>query len=47
MILGLAEAAIADKFADAAQTYAGRPSALQPRAINIVYETNKERGALL
>jgi regulator of protease activity HflC (stomatin/prohibitin superfamily) len=47
VILGSAEAAIAGKFVEAAQTYAGHPAALQLRAMNIIYETTKERGATI
>ena len=47
MILGSAEAAIASKFVEAAAVYAGHPWALQLRAMNIIYETTKERGATI
>jgi regulator of protease activity HflC (stomatin/prohibitin superfamily) len=47
VILGSAEAAIAGKFVEAASTYAGHPEALQLRAMNIIYETTKERGATI
>ena len=47
VILGSAEAAIAGKFVEAAETYAGHPIALQLRAMNIIYETTKERGATI
>jgi hypothetical protein len=47
VILGSAEAAIAGKFVEAAMTYADHPAALQPRAMNIIYETTKERGATI
>ena len=47
VILGSAEAAIAGKFVEAADTYAGHPIALQLRAMNIIYETTKERGATI
>jgi regulator of protease activity HflC (stomatin/prohibitin superfamily) len=47
VILGSAEAAIAGKFVEAADTYAGHPMALQLRAMNIIYETTKERGATI
>jgi regulator of protease activity HflC (stomatin/prohibitin superfamily) len=47
VILGSAEAAIAAKFVEAAQTYAGEPAALHLRAMNIIYETTKERGATI
>ena len=45
VILGSAEAAIAQKFVNAGRTYAGEPAALHLRAMNIIYETTKERGA--
>jgi regulator of protease activity HflC (stomatin/prohibitin superfamily) len=47
VILGSAEAAIAGKFVEAASIYAGHPVALQLRAMNIIYETTKERGATI
>ncbi len=47
VILGSAEAAIAGKFVEAADTYAGHPAALQLRAMNIIYETTKERGTTI
>lgn len=47
VILGSAEAAIAGKFVEAADIYAGHPQALQLRAMNIIYETTKERGATI
>jgi regulator of protease activity HflC (stomatin/prohibitin superfamily) len=47
VILGSAEAAIAAKFVEAAKTYAGEPAALHLRAMNIIYETTKERGATI
>ena len=47
VILGSAEAAIAGKFVEAAMTYADHPAALQLRAMNIIYETTKERGATI
>lgn len=47
VILGSAEAAIASQFVAAANTYAGHPAALQLRAMNIIYETTKERGATI
>ncbi len=47
VILGSAEAAIAGKFVEASQIYAGHPVALQLRAMNIIYETTKERGATI
>ena len=47
VILGSAEAAIAGKFVEAANIYDGHPAALQLRAMNIIYETTKERGATI
>src|SRR6185503_6513537 len=47
VILGSAEAAIAGTFVAAADTYNGHPMALQLRAMNIIYETTKERGATI
>ena len=47
VILGSAEAAIAGKFVEAAKTYAGYPAALHLRAMNIIYETTKERGTTI
>ena len=47
IILGTAEAEIAGKFVEAARIYAGQPAALQLRAMNIIYETTKERGATI
>jgi hypothetical protein len=47
VILGSAEAAIAGKFVEAANIYAGHPEVLQLRAMNIIYETTKKRGATI
>jgi regulator of protease activity HflC (stomatin/prohibitin superfamily) len=47
VILGAAEAEIAGKFVEAARIYATQPGALQLRAMNIIYETTKERGATI
>jgi len=47
VILGSAEAAIAGQFVEAANIYEGHPVALQLRAMNIIYETTKERGATI
>jgi regulator of protease activity HflC (stomatin/prohibitin superfamily) len=47
VILGSAEAEIASKFVEAAKVYADHPAALQLRAMNIIYETTKERGATI
>jgi len=45
--LGQAELAVAQKFVEAAEIYARCPTALQLRAMNIIYETTKERGATI
>jgi len=47
IILGAAEAEIAGKFVEAAEIYVSQPGALQLRAMNIIYETTKERGATI
>jgi regulator of protease activity HflC (stomatin/prohibitin superfamily) len=47
VILGSAEAEIASNFVEAARVYATQPGALQLRAMNIIYETTKERGATI
>jgi len=47
VILGAAEAEIAAKFVEAAQVYENHPAALQLRAMNIIYETTKERGVTI
>ena len=47
VILGSAEAEVAAKFVEAAKVYADHPAALQLRAMNIIYETTKERGATI
>ncbi len=47
VILGSAEAEVADKFVEAANIYATSAAALQLRAMNIIYETTKERGATI
>ena len=41
IILGTAEAEVARKFAEASEAYAGKPEALQLRAMNMVYEGMK------
>ncbi len=38
---------MAKKFVEAAEIYAQSPAALQLRAMNIIYETTKERGATI
>jgi len=47
VILGSAEAEIAGKFVEASKIYADNPAALQLRAMNIIYETTKERGTTI
>src|SRR6202050_5077111 len=47
IILGSAEAEVASRFVEAAKAYAAHPIALQLRAMNIIYETTKERGATI
>jgi len=47
VILAAAEEEVAQKFLDAANLYARNPAALQLRAMNIIYETTKERGATI
>jgi regulator of protease activity HflC (stomatin/prohibitin superfamily) len=47
VILGAAEAEVAGRFVEAARLYGEHPAALQLRAMNIVYETTKERGVTI
>jgi hypothetical protein len=47
VILCSAEAEIAGKFAEAAKIYANHPTALQLHAMNIIYESTKERGTTI
>jgi regulator of protease activity HflC (stomatin/prohibitin superfamily) len=47
VILGESEKQIAASFADAAQAYAGNPTALHLRAMNMLFEGLKEKGALV
>jgi regulator of protease activity HflC (stomatin/prohibitin superfamily) len=47
IILGEAEMAIAQSFEAAARVYQGNPTALHLRAMNILYEGLKEKGALM
>jgi regulator of protease activity HflC (stomatin/prohibitin superfamily) len=47
IILGSAEVEVAQKFLDAANIYGQSPVALQLRAMNIIYETTKERGTTI
>jgi regulator of protease activity HflC (stomatin/prohibitin superfamily) len=46
-ILGQAESEIAEKFLAAAETYRDNPVALHLRAMNMLYEAIKERGAMV
>lgn len=45
--LGEAEKLVAKAFVEAAEIYAKSPAAMQLRAMNIIYETTKERGATI
>jgi regulator of protease activity HflC (stomatin/prohibitin superfamily) len=47
IILGQAELEIAQSFADAARSYEHNPTALHLRAMNMLYEGLKEKGALM
>jgi regulator of protease activity HflC (stomatin/prohibitin superfamily) len=47
VILGAAEAEVAARFVEAANTYGDNPMAFQLRAMNIIYETTKERGVTI
>jgi regulator of protease activity HflC (stomatin/prohibitin superfamily) len=47
VILGSAELQVAQTFLEAAEIYGRNPAALQLRAMNIIYETTKERGATI
>ena len=47
VILGSAEAEIAQKFVAAAETYASNPVALHRRGMNMLYESVKERGSTI
>jgi regulator of protease activity HflC (stomatin/prohibitin superfamily) len=47
IILGQAETEISEKFAQAALTYQNNPVALHLRAMNMLYEAIKERGAMV
>jgi regulator of protease activity HflC (stomatin/prohibitin superfamily) len=47
VILGSAEREVAKMFLEAANIYGANPAALQLRAMNIIYETTKERGATI
>jgi regulator of protease activity HflC (stomatin/prohibitin superfamily) len=47
VILSQAEVEIAKSFQTAAESYQGNPMALQLRAMNMLYEGIKEKGALM
>ena len=47
IILGEAEVEIAHKFAEAAKSYQNNPTALHLRAMNMLYEGLKEKGAMM
>jgi hypothetical protein len=47
IILGQAEMEIASSFEEAAKSYARNPTALHLRAMNMLYEGLKEKGALM
>jgi regulator of protease activity HflC (stomatin/prohibitin superfamily) len=47
LILGDAETQVAVKFAEAARTYGDNPGALHLRAMNMLYEAMKEKGAMV
>ncbi len=47
VLLGQAEQEVAQKFVEAADIYARSPTALQVRAMNIIYETTKDRGTTI
>ncbi|HEX9691707.1 MAG TPA: slipin family protein [Gemmatimonadales bacterium] len=47
IILGTAETEIASKFVEAAKSYAENPTAMQLRAMNMLYESIVKRGSLM
>ena len=47
IILGTAETEIAAKFAQAAEVYSSNPTALHLRAMNMLFEAIKEKGAMV
>ncbi|MBN2352812.1 MAG: slipin family protein [Spirochaetales bacterium] len=47
VILGTAEAEIAEKFAQAAERYKNNPTALHLRAMNMIYEGLKKNGSIM
>ena len=47
VILGAAEVEIAEKFEKAAEKYKDNPTALQLRAMNMIYEGIRQKGTLM
>jgi regulator of protease activity HflC (stomatin/prohibitin superfamily) len=47
VILGAAEVEVADKFEEASRRYRENPTALNLRAMNMVYESMRQKGALM
>lgn len=47
IILGEAETQVAEKYSEAASHYAANPTALHLRAMNMLYEAMKEKGAMV
>ena len=47
VILAQAETQVAEKFSEAAEYYANNPTALHLRAMNMLYEAMKEKGAMV
>jgi regulator of protease activity HflC (stomatin/prohibitin superfamily) len=47
VIYGQAETEAAEKFVNAARVYEGQPMALHLRAMNMLYEAMKEKGAMV
>jgi regulator of protease activity HflC (stomatin/prohibitin superfamily) len=47
VILAQAETQVAEKFAEAAEYYSSNPTALHLRAMNMLYEAMKEKGAMV
>ena|ERR1035438_5795122 len=47
VILGAAEVQVSEKFAEASRVYESNPGALHLRAMNMLYEAMKEKGAMV
>ena len=47
VILGAAEVQVSEQFAEASRVYNGNPGALHLRAMNMLYEAIKEKGAMV